>query len=267
MTESAVIRTRTILDEIVETNRASLDARKRARPLAEVEALARAADPPRDFAGALAVGRKPRLIAEAKKASPSKGVLLSDFDPERLARRYEAGGAAALSVLTERHYFQGDLDHLTAARSATRLPCLRKDFLFDPYQVVEARAVGADAILLIAAILDDVLLAELRALADSLGMAALVEVHDEREVERTLEADARLIGINNRDLRTFRVSLQTTGRLRPLVPSDRLVVAESGIASPSDVRYLRDLGVDAMLVGESLVKAGDIAAKVRELLQ
>jgi indole-3-glycerol phosphate synthase len=260
-------RTLTILDEIVAVSRVALEATKRARPLAEVEALARRQRQCRDFVGALATDGKPRLIAEAKKASPSKGLLAPDYDAPALARRYEAAGAACLSVLTEPLYFQGALDHLSAARAATCLPCLRKDFLFDPYQVLEARAAGADAVLLIAAILPRSSLVALRELAEYLGMAALVEVHDEREVERALGAGARLVGINNRDLRTFQVSFETTARLRPLVPADRLVVSESGIHTREDVRRLRDLGVDAMLVGEALVKSGDVEATVHELLR
>ena len=259
-------RSQTILDEIVAASQAALEATKRARPLAEVEALARRQRAPRDFLGALRVGGKPRLIAEAKKASPSKGLLVPEYDAASLARRYEAAGAVCLSVLTEPRYFQGDLDHLSAARDATGPPCLRKDFLFDPYQVLEARAAGADAVLLIAAILPRSSLVALRELAEYLGMAALVEVHDEREVDRALGGGASLVGINNRDLRTFQVSLETTARLRPLIPADRLVVAESGIHTRDDVRRLRDLGVDAMLVGEALVKSGDVGAKVRELL-
>ncbi len=215
---------------------------------------------------AAAVPFSPRLIAEAKKASPSKGLLRPEFDPAGLARAYAAGGAAALSVLTERHFFQGDPAYVRAAKAAAPLPALRKDFLFDPYQVVEARAIGADAVLLIVAILEGELLGELLSLATSLGLAVLVEVHDEPEVERALAAGARIVGINNRDLRTFRVDLAATGRLRALIPPECLVVSESGIGSPSDVARLREWGVDAMLVGESLVRAGDVAARVRELL-
>jgi indole-3-glycerol phosphate synthase len=262
----ATSRTDTILDEIVAASRAALESTKRSLPLAEVEARAKRQSPPRDFAGALAVGPKPRLIAEAKKASPSKGLLAPSYDAAALARKYESAGAACLSVLTEPRYFQGDLAHLTAARAATGLPALRKDFVFDPYQILEARAAGADAVLLIAAILSRSSLSAHRELAEHLGMVALVEVHDEHELERALKSGARLVGINNRDLRTFEVSLETTARLRPLIPSDRLVVAESGIHTREDVRRLRDVGVDAMLVGESLVKAGDVEAKVRELL-
>ncbi len=259
-------RTQTILDEIVAASRAALESTKRARPLSEVEVLARQQPRPRDFAGCLAAGAKPRLIAEAKKASPSKGLLAPDYDAPALARRYEAAGAACLSILTEPRYFQGGLGDLAAVRAATGLPCLRKDFIFDPYQILEARAAGADAVLLIAAILPRSSLASLRDLAEYLGMAALVEVHDEREVGQALSAGARLIGINNRDLRTFHVSLETSARLRPLIPADRLVVAESGIHTREDVQRLRDLSVDAMLVGEALVKSGDVEGKVQELL-
>ena len=258
--------TQTILDEIVAASRAALEATKRALPLSEVEALARARSAPRDFRGALSAGGKPRLIAEAKKASPSKGLLAPVYDAPALAKAYEAAGAACLSVLTEPRYFQGHLDHLSAASAACQLPCLRKDFLFDPYQILEARAAGADAVLLIAAILPRSSLVALRELAEYLGMAALVEVHNEREVNRALSAGARLVGINNRDLRTFDVSLETTARLRSLVPADRLVVAESGIHTREDVQRLRDLGVDAMLVGEALVRSGDVEAKIRDLL-
>jgi len=291
----------TVLDDIVSWNRVELARRRERVPLPELEARAAREPPPRDFAGALRpnspalftrgeggagssslppraegsrqerrgageLGPSPRLIAEAKKASPSKGLLAADFDPARLAREYAAGGAAAISVLTEPHFFQGDPAYLAVAKRAAPLPALRKDFLFDPYQVVEARALGADAVLLIVAILDGGLLGEMLALAGSLGMAALVEVHDAPEVDRALAAGARIVGVNNRDLRTFEVDLETTRRLRALLPPECLVVSESGIHSRADVARLREWGVDAMLVGESLVRAGDVATKVRELL-
>ena len=280
-----------ILDEIVAWNRAELARRRERVSLAELEMMAARQPEPRDFAGALrrsrqpSVGRgsgegptcpsgngtrglspPPRLIAEVKKASPSKGLLCPDFDPARLAREYAAGGAAAISVLTERRFFQGDPSHIALAREAASLPVLRKDFLFDPYQVLEARALGADAVLLIVAVLDGGLLQELLDLTASLGMAALVEVHDAVEVEAALKAGAGMVGINNRDLRTFDVDLETTRLLRPLVPPECVVVSESGIHARDDVARLRDWGVDAMLVGESLVRAGDVARKVRELL-
>ena len=256
-----------ILDDIVAWNRGEL-ARRRARtPLPEVQRQAARVAPPRDFAGALGrSARAPSLIAEIKRASPSKGPLCLDLDPAALAGAYEVGGAAALSVLTEPRFFRGSLEDLAAAKAATRLPVLRKDFVFDAYQIYEARASGADAILVIVAILEDWLLAELLALARDLGLAALVECHDALEVERALAAGAEVIGLNNRDLRTFRIDLETTGRLRPLVPAGRLVVSESGIHAAADVARLRGWQVDAMLVGEALVKSGDVAATVRELL-
>ena len=254
-----------ILDEIVAYKRGELAQRKAELPLADVMARARQEPPPRDFEGAL---RAPgiSLIAEVKKASPSKGLLCPDFDPVRIATAYRDGGAAAISVLTDEHFFQGSLTHLTTVREHVELPVLRKDFLFDPYQVYEARAAGADAALLIVGILDDGLLRELHDLVGELGLAALVEVHDEGELERALGAGARIIGINNRDLRTFQVDLGTTGRLRALVPDDCVVVAESGIHTRSHVEQLREWRVDAMLVGESLVTSGDIVGKARELL-
>lgn len=254
-----------ILDEIVAYKRGELAQRKAAVPLADLIERARQEPSARDFAGVL---RAPgiSLIAEVKKASPSKGLLCPDFDPVRIATAYHEGGAAAISVLTDEHFFQGSLTHLTKVRAHVDRPVLRKDFLFDPYQVYEARAAGADAALLIVGILDDGLLRELHRLVGELGMAALVEVHDERELERALKADARIVGVNNRDLRTFHVDLATTGRLRPLIPDDCVVVAESGIHTRAHVEQLQEWGVDAMLVGESLVTSGDIAGKARELL-
>lgn len=254
-----------ILDRIVAHKREELAARQAAQPLAEVVDRARQQDAPRDFAAALR-GSDVALIAEVKKASPSRGVLSSDFDPIRLARSYREGGASAISVLTDERFFQGSLDHLAAVQAESGLPVLRKDFLFDPYQVYEARAAGADAVLLIVAILEQPLLRDLYALTLDLRMAALVEVHDEGEVDRALEAGAEIVGINNRDLRTFQVDLATTHRLRPRIPTGRIVVAESGIHTPADVALLREWDVQAMLVGESLVTSGDAAAKARELL-
>ena len=269
----------TILDEIVAWNRHELAKRVARAPLRELADRIARVDPPRDFAGALrpsaapsfpagnmAGGSGPRLIAEIKRASPSKGPLAPDLDPAGLAAAYELGGAAALSVLTEPRFFRGGPGDLAAARAATTLPVLRKDFLFDPYQLFEARALAADAVLLIVAILDGGLLAEMLDVARVLGLAALVEVHDEAEVERAVAAGARIVGINNRDLRTFRVDLETTRRLRGRIPAGRLVVSESGIHSQADVTRLREWDVDAMLVGESLVRAGDVAAQLRELL-
>ena len=231
----------------------------------ELELLSGEQAPPLPFRGHLQADGV-SLIAEVKKASPSKGVLTDDFDPIRLALEYQNGGASAISVLTDEKFFQGSLDHLRRVKHDTSLPVLRKDFVFDPYQVVEARAAGADCILLIVSILDDGALTTLADLATTTGMSVLVEVHDANEVHRALDAGAELIGINNRDLRTFHVDLRTTERLRRLIPPYCTVVSESGIHGPSDVARLRQWGVDAMLVGESLVVAEDAGAKVQELI-
>jgi indole-3-glycerol phosphate synthase len=249
-----------ILQRILATKADEVAAARRARPESEVLAAARAAGPIRDFTAALrakiAAGRS-AVIAEIKKASPSKGVLRPIFDPPAIAARYEAGGAACLSVLTDRPYFQGAPEYLTAARSAVGLPALRKDFIVDEYQIAEARAWGADAILLIAAALDDRRLAALEVCASELGMAVLVEVHDGAELDRALKLATPLIGINNRNLRTFDVSLATTLDLLPRVPADRLVVTESGILAPADVATMRSRGVHAFLVGEAFMRAAD----------
>ena len=249
-----------ILQRILATKADEVAAARRARPESEVLAAARAAGPIRDFTAALrakiAAGRS-AVIAEIKKASPSKGVLRPIFDPPAIAARYEAGGAACLSVLTDRPYFQGAPEYLTAARSAVGLPALRKDFIVDEYQIAEARAWGADAILLIAAALDDRRLAALEVCARDLGMAVLVEVHDGAELDRALKLATPLIGINNRNLRTFDVSLATTLDLLPRVPADRLVVTESGILAPADVATMRSRGVHAFLVGEAFMRAAD----------
>jgi indole-3-glycerol phosphate synthase len=249
-----------ILQRILATKADEVAAARRARPESELLAAARAAGPIRDFTAALrakiAAGRS-AVIAEIKKASPSKGVLRPIFDPPAIAARYEAGGAACLSVLTDRPYFQGAPEYLTAARAAVGLPALRKDFIVDEYQIAEARAWGADAILLIAAALDDRRLAALEVCASELGMAVLVEVHDGAELDRALKLATPLIGINNRNLRTFDVSLATTLDLLPRVPADRLVVTESGILAPADVATMRSRGVHAFLVGEAFMRAAD----------
>ncbi len=259
-----------LLDEIMAWKREEVAKAKRQRPLAELRALATTVPRPLDFTEAL---RQPgvRLIAEIKRASPSKGLLCHDFDPEALARTYVQNGAAAISVLTDARFFQGKLEYLTrvketVTRLQARVPVLRKDFIFDPYQVWEARVAGADALLLIVAVLGDRALRELLAETRNLGMEALVEVHNEQELARALAAGARIIGINNRDLRTFQVDLDVTERLRPLIPSDILVVGESGIRSAEDVKRLAAVGVDAILVGESLVRARpeERAHRVRE---
>ena len=249
-----------ILARILATKADEIAAAKRVRAPHEAESAARAMPPPRDFEGALrtrvAAGR-PAVIAEIKRASPSRGVLRAAFDPPAIAASYAAGGAACLSVLTDREYFQGAPECLTVARAACDLPVLRKDFIVDPYQIDESRALGADAILLIVAALDDARLAALAARARDFGMAVLVEVHDAGELERALSLPNTLVGINNRNLRTFDVSLATTLELLPRVPVGTLVVTESGILAPSDVTTLRAHGVQAFLVGEAFMRAAD----------
>jgi indole-3-glycerol phosphate synthase len=249
-----------ILERILDTKRTELAAARSAVPDAEIERRARAAPAPRDFTGAIrariAAG-KPAVIAEIKRASPSKGLLREDFDPAAIARSYEAGGAACLSVLTDRQYFQGAPEHLIAARAACALPVLRKDFLVDRYQVFESRALGADCILLIAAALRAREMRDLEKLATTMGMAVLVEVHDAEELEAALQLQTPLVGINNRDLRTFKTTLETTFGLLPRIPEGRVAVTESGFLAPADVSLARARGVDAFLVGEAFMRAGD----------
>jgi len=259
--------TDTILDRIVADKRVELAAAKRSMPVADVRNAADRSAAPRGFAAAL-LSPGIAMIAEVKKASPSRGVIREDFDPVWLAERYAVGGAAAISVLTEVKHFQGQLTYLTAVREAlpSGPPLIRKDFLFDEYQLYESRAAGADAVLLIVAMLEQPLLESLLVTAGGLGLDALVEVHDEAEMERAVEAGATLIGINNRDLRTFDLDLATTERLRPLVPADATVVAESGIFTRDDMIRLERCGVDAVLIGEGVITAPDPAEKVRELL-
>jgi len=257
-----------ILEKIVADSRTELEARKKSLPLEELKKAVLAAPAPLDFAAALS-GDDIQLIAEVKKASPSKGIIRHDFNPVEIARIYAGNGAAAISVLTEARYFQGNLDHLKAIRTSLGtdgLPLLRKDFIYDSYQIYESRACGADALLLIVAILDSQQLAGLLKLSHELGMACLVEVHNEAELEAALSSGARIIGINNRNLKTFAVDLTVTKLLRPLIPPDRIVVSESGIKNRSDIAQLREWGVNAILVGESLMSAPDIAAKMKELL-
>jgi indole-3-glycerol phosphate synthase len=254
----------TILDRILAVKRAEVAAAKRAAP--DVETRSRAALAPRDFVGALRA-KKPAVIAEIKRASPSKGLLRADFDPAAIARSYERAGAACMSVLTDREFFQGSPEDLIKARAACALPALRKDFLIDPYQVFEARAFGADCVLLIAACLDDAQMRSLEKLAHSLGMAVLVEVHDAAELERALALDTPLIGINNRNLRTFETRLETTLDLLPRLPAGRLVVTESGILSAEDVRRMRGHGVDTFLVGEAFMRAGDPGKALENLFR
>lgn len=261
-----------ILDRILRAKALEVDAARARVPLAEIQARARDAAPPRDFVGALrtqiARGR-PAVIAEIKKASPSKGLLRADFRPADIARGYATNGAACLSVLTDREFFQGSADDLRAARAAVDLPALRKDFMVDAYQVYEARAMGADCILLIVAALctagDTAAMRELEDLAHGLGMAVLVEVHDAAELEAALALTTPLIGVNNRDLRSFETRLSTTLELRARVPGDRLLVTESGIHTRADVADLRARGVQAFLIGESLMRAADPGAALADL--
>lgn len=257
-----------VLTRIAAYKREEVAARKAARSFAQVEAEALAAAPSRGFAAALARDARPgglALIAEIKKASPSKGLIRADFDPPALARAYRDGGASCLSVLTDAPSFQGSDAYLQAARAAVDLPCIRKDFLLDPWQVAESRALGADAILVILAMIDDALAAELMAEAARLGMDALVEVHDEAEMARAGRLGATLVGVNNRDLKTFTVDLAVTERLAAQAPAGSLLVAESGIFAPADVARLARAGARAMLVGESLMRQADVTAATRLL--
>lgn len=255
-----------ILDDIVRDRRVDLDRTRAAVPLTLLQQRRMFGAARRGFAAALAA-RSRAIIAEVKKASPSRGVIRADFDPVAIATAYDTAGAAAISVLTEAHYFQGSLEHLECIREHVTVPLLRKDFVIDPYQLYEARAYGADAVLLIVAILDDDSLRTLLFLAEELNLTALVEVHDAAELQRALAAGAALIGINNRDLRTFHTTLTTTETLMQAVPAGVQIVAESGIETSADLDRLERAGVHAFLVGETLMRAADPGLKLRELLR
>ena len=258
-----------ILARICADKRALIRRRMADRPFAEIDAEARASDPPRRFAAALqrdVAARGLALIAEIKKASPSRGLIRAEFEPAELARAYESGGATCLSVLTDGPYFQGDDYHLRTARSATSLPCLRKDFILDPYQVVESRAIGADCVLLIMAAVDDDTAAEIAAATRSYGMDVLIEVHDEAELERAARINGDLIGINNRNLSTLEVDLATTERLAPLAPAGKELVCESGLHDSGDLERMARVGARRYLVGESLMREEDVAGATARLL-
>ncbi len=258
-----------ILKKIEAYKRDEIAAAKREKPLSALEADAKAAAPPRGFVRAIE-GKLARgdyaLIAEIKKASPSKGLIRADFDAPSLARAYEQGGAACLSVLTDAPSFQGRPEFLAQARNATGLPVLRKDFIYEPYQVVQSRALGADCILIIMAAVDDTAAREIENAAFEYGMGVLLEVHQEDELERALKYRSKLLGINNRDLRTFETSLAVAERLAPRVPKDRTVVGESGLNTPSDLARLSRAGIDTFLIGESLMRQADVASATRALL-
>lgn len=253
-----------ILDEIAEQRALQLKREKSAAPLEYVKKAAEKAAPPMNFKGALS-NNNLSVIAEVKKASPSKGIICKDFHPAEIAKNYEKAGADALSVLTEEFYFKGSSKYLKEIRRAVSIPILRKDFIIDPYQIYEARAIGADAVLLIAALLLPETLKEYAGIARSLGLACLMEAHNEEELEKVLKAGGNIIGINNRDLKTFNVDLDTTARLAKMVPKDCVIVSESGIKSHEDMQTVKSAGAKAVLIGETLMRSGGVAVTMREL--
>ena len=257
-----------ILAKIVENKKEELTGGRVRLPLKEIKALLRDAEAPRNFLTSITPSKdKPvQLIAEIKKRSPSKGLLVEDLKVDDLARRYEDSGASAISVLTEKRFFSGEPEYIRIVKKVTKTPVLRKDFLFDEYQIFESRYIGADAILLIASILETSALSDFISLSSELGMSSLVEVHDERELESALKADAEIIGINNRDLTTFKVDINTTLRVKKEIPSGKIIVSESGIYNRRDVQILIDAGIHAILVGEAIVTAKDAGAKIKELI-
>jgi len=256
-----------ILDRIVEKRREDIEAQKRVLPLEELKRRIKDLPLARDFKGALQ-GKRCAIIAEVKRRSPSKGRLIEDFQPVRIATLYEKSGAAAISVLTEKHFFEGADQYLTDIKNAVQIPVLRKDFIIDPYQIYETRLLGGDALLLIAKLFEDALrLQELIAIASDLGLAQLVEVHDRAELEKAMAAGADLIGINNRHLETFVTDLQTTIDLKPMIPSDKTVVSESGIHAGNDIKKLMEAGVHAFLIGEALMRSDHVSETMKEFLQ
>lgn len=256
-----------ILDEIIAHKKIEIEEQKNQIPLDEIKSQLNESDNTRDFKSAVSFPNKVNLIAEIKKASPSKGIIRKDFDPVTIAKIYEQNGASAISVLTDRKFFYGDISFLKSVRSVTsKTPILRKDFIIDEYQVYQSRLFGADAILLIANVLDLQKLNMLISIAKAIGLDCLVEVHNEDELNKVIQSNAEIIGINNRDLHTFTVDLKTTADLVRLIPDDKIIVSESGISSSNDVEFLKKLGVNAMLVGESLMASDDIAKKIKQLV-
>ena len=254
-----------ILDKICSSKIKEIEERKKQRPLAELEKALNALQPTRNFNEAIKSTGNVRLIAEVKKASPSAGIIKDEFNHIEIARLYERGRASAISVLTDEQFFQGKLEYLTEIKQIVKLPLLRKDFIIDHYQIYEARAAGADAVLLIARLLSNEKLKAYLKLSHELGMKCLVEVHDADELKKTLDTDASIIGINNRDLNTFKTDLETTFKLRPLIPDGKTIVSESGISTRSDIIRLKECGVSAVLIGETLMRTPDIIAKIQEL--